>query len=63
MRLPSSVLRFLDAYPGWLVAACEIIVCAAVVWIVLKLLKWGLWLALVAVLAVGAILLFRELIR
>jgi len=45
----------LEAYPDWLVLAVAVIVTAAGIWILGKLLKWALWLLLVAVLAVGGL--------
>jgi len=40
-------------YPRWLVVACVTVVLAAAIWIVMKLLKWTLWLLLFAVLVTG----------
>jgi hypothetical protein len=45
------------------VAACGTVVAVFVVWILLKLLRVGLWIALIAVLVGGTILTLRELVR
>jgi hypothetical protein len=63
LHLPQSVLDSVRGYPRWLVAACATVVAAFVVWIVLKLLRVGLWIALAAVLVGGTILTLRELVR
>jgi hypothetical protein len=47
------MLDSLADYPRWLVVACVTIVLAAAIWVVMKLLKWALWLLLFAVLAIG----------
>lgn len=47
------MLDSLADYPRWLVVACVTIVLAAAIWVVMKLLKWTLWLLLFAVLAIG----------
>jgi hypothetical protein len=43
----------LSAYPPWLVVAVGTIAAALVVWIVMKLLKWTLWLVFFGVLIGG----------
>ncbi len=43
----------LSAYPQWLVVAAATVVVALVVWILIKLLKWTLWLLFFAVLIGG----------
>lgn len=56
MALPPpdpSMLDSLAAYPRWFVALCGTIVAAALIWIVMKLLKWSFYLLLAAVVAVG----------
>ena len=40
-------------YPEWLVVLAVTVAAAIVIWILAKLLKWALWLLLVAVLLVG----------
>jgi hypothetical protein len=61
--LPPELARFLGAYPAWLVLLCAIVALAAALWVLGKLLKWGLWLVLIAILAGGSALLLRELLR
>lgn len=60
----APMLDSLAEYPQWLVVACGTIVVAAAIWVVMKLLKWTLWLLLAAVLAIGlgtaAWLVFRS---
>ncbi len=57
------MLDSLADYPQWLVVACGTIVVAAAIWVLMKLLKWTLWVLLFAVLAIGlgtaAWLMFR----
>jgi hypothetical protein len=40
-------------YPPWLVVACLTVVVAIAIWVLGKLLKWALWLLLIAVLVAG----------
>ncbi|MDB6167919.1 MAG: hypothetical protein JWM88_783 [Verrucomicrobia bacterium] len=52
---PSSpLLDSLASYPHWFVAACLTIVAAAVIWILAKALKWGLYFLIGLVVAWGA---------
>ena len=59
-----TILDSLADYPRWVVVACATIVLAAASWVVIKLLKWTLWLLLLSVVIIGlgtaAWLLFRE---
>ena len=59
-----TILDSLADYPRWVVVACATIVLAAAIWVVMKLLKWTLWLLLLSVVIIGlgtaAWLLFRE---
>jgi len=59
-----AILDSLADYPRWVVVACATIVLAAAIWVVIKLLKWTLWLLLLSVVIIGlgtaAWLLFRE---
>lgn len=48
-----TMIESLADYPRWLVVACGTIVLAAAIWVVMKLLKWTLWLLLFAVLVTG----------
>lgn len=43
----------LSAYPPWLVVAVGTLVAALLVWILMKLLKWTLWLLFFGVLIGG----------
>ena len=49
---PTMVDSLAD-YPRWFVVLCATIVLAVSIWIVMKLLKWTLWLLLIGVLLVG----------
>ncbi len=51
---PNPLLDSLAGYPRWFVAACLTIVAAAVIWVLAKLLKWGLYLLIGLVLVGGA---------
>lgn len=52
-KIPPTFYDSLADYPSWFVAACLTIVVAGAIWVLIKLLKWALWLALIAVLMVG----------
>lgn len=45
----------LSAYPRWLVVLVGTLVAALVIWIMMKLLKWTLWLLLFGVLIGGVL--------
>jgi hypothetical protein len=62
-HVPQSLVDSVRAWPRWLVAACATLVAAFLLWILLKLLRVGLWVALIAVLVGGTILTLRELLR
>ena len=47
------LLDSLAGYPPWFVAACLTLVLAAVIWLLAKLLKWGLYLVIALVLSGG----------
>lgn len=47
-------LQSLGEYPRWLVVACLTVVAAAGLWLLIKVLKWTLYLALAVVLLGGA---------
>ncbi len=52
----TSALTLVDSladYPRWVVVVCVTIVLAAAIWVVMKLLKWTLWMLLIAVLIIG----------
>lgn len=48
-----TIFESLGDYPCWLVVACVTIVLAALIWVLMKLMKLALWLLLFAVLIVG----------
>ena len=48
-----TLLDSLADYPRWVVVVCVTIVLAAAIWVVMKLLKWTLWMLLFAVLIIG----------
>lgn len=43
----------LSAYPRWLVVLVGTLVAALLVWLLIKVMKWALWLLLIAVLIGG----------
>lgn len=45
----------LSAYPKWLVVLVGTLAAALVIWIMIKLLKWALWLLFFAVLIGGVL--------
>ena len=45
----------LSAYPKWLVVLVVTLAAALVIWIMIKLLKWALWLLFFAVLVGGVL--------
>jgi hypothetical protein len=63
LHVPQSLLIVVRGYPVWLVVACGVVVAAFALWIFLKLLKVGLWLALIALVVGGAYLVIHELAR
>ena len=50
---PPTLLDSLAGYPHWFVAACLTLVLAAVIWLLAKLLKWGLYVLIALVLIGG----------
>lgn len=60
MEVLDPILQNLAAYPRWLVAACGVIVALGVLWVLVKVLKWTLYLAavVVAVVVVGSIVMW-----
>lgn len=50
-----AALQTLEVYPRWLVTLGTILVAAAAVWVLVKLLKWTLYLA--AIVTFGGIVL------
>ena len=57
--VPTSVA----SYPPWFVLACTTLAIVAGLWLLTKLLKLALWLALITALIGGAILVGWALIR
>ena len=47
----SGMLDSVAEYPHWFVVACTVVVAAAVLWLLVKLLKLALWMLFVGVLA------------
>ena len=45
----------LSAYPEWLVVLVGTLAAALIIWIMIKLLKWALWLLFLAVLIGGVL--------
>ena len=45
----------LSAYPSWLVVLCGTLMAALAIWVLIKLLKWALWLLFFGVLIGGLI--------
>jgi hypothetical protein len=50
-------------WPDWLVVACAILAAFVGLWILLKLFKLALWLALTAIVVVGGLVLFEWFLR
>ena len=55
-KVSPTVVESLADYPPWLVVACATIVAAGLIWLLVKALKWALWVLLIVVLVVGAAL-------
>ncbi len=54
-QLVSQASPWLAGYPDWLVLTGLVVGLALAIWILAKLLKWALWLLLIAVLAAGVV--------
>ncbi len=52
-KVAPTVVESLADYPRWFVVVCVTIVAAVLIWLVMKVLKWTLWLLLITVLLVG----------
>ena len=50
----SGMSDLLAGYPHWLIVACAVVVAAAALWLVLKLIKLALWLLLVGLVLASA---------
>jgi len=53
-KVSPPVVESLADYPPWLVVACATIVAAVLIWLLVKALKWALWVLLIVVLVAGA---------
>ena len=53
----------LSAYPRWLVVLVGTLLAAAVLWVLMKLLKWTLWLLIIVVLLAGSFWAVWELLH
>ncbi|MEI8088370.1 MAG: hypothetical protein WCG63_02130 [Opitutaceae bacterium] len=53
-KLSPALVESLADYPPWLVVACATIVTAVLIWLLVKVLKWALWVLLIVVLVAGA---------
>ena len=50
-------------YPPWFVLACATVAAVTGLWLLVKLLKWALWLLLIAALVGGAVLVGWALLK
>lgn len=55
MAFLDSALQNLAHYPRWFVTLCAVIVAAAAIWLLAKMLKWTLYLAVIAVLGLAGL--------
>jgi uncharacterized membrane protein YhdT len=62
-KIAPTVVESLADYPHWFVVACVTIVAAVLIWLTVKVLKWTLWLLLIAVLLVGGAAVVALLLR
>lgn len=53
MEALDPIMQNLAAYPRWLVALCGVIVGLGLIWVLVKVLKWTLYLA--AIVAAGCV--------
>ena len=61
--IPPAFFDSLADYPQWFVVACVTVVAAVMIWVLVKLLKWALWVALIAVLVVGGVMVAGFLMK
>ena len=61
-QIPPTFFDSLADYPDWFVALCVTVVVAVAIWVLVKLLKWALWLALIAVVVAGALVVIGLLL-
>jgi len=57
------VLQSLSQYPHWFVVACAAVAAAALLWLIMKLVKVVLWILLFGVLLVGGVAALWMLLR
>jgi uncharacterized membrane protein YhdT len=62
-KVAPTVVESLADYPHWFVVTCVTIVAAVLIWLVVKVLKWTLWLLLITVLLVGGAAVVMLLLR
>jgi hypothetical protein len=58
-----TLLHSASAYPPWLVVVCAVIAIILGLWLVGKLLKWGLVVMVVAILVLGGAALVWQRLR
>ena len=58
-----GMFESLAEYPHWFVVACAVVAAAAVIWLLLKLLKLALWLFFVGVVVAAALTAVWLLLR
>ena len=62
-KVSPTVVDSLADYPHWLVVACVTIVAAVLIWLLVKVLKWTLWVILISVLLVGGAVVVALLLK
>jgi len=62
-KVPPTVVDSLADYPHWFVVACVTIVAAVLIWLLVKVLKWTLWVILISVLLVGGAVVVALLLK
>lgn len=62
-KAPPTIVDSLADYPHWFVVACVTIVAAVLIWLLVKVLKWTLWVILITVLLVGGAVVVALLLR
>lgn len=62
-KVSPTVVDSLADYPHWFVVACVTIVAAVLIWLLVKVLKWTLWVILITVLLVGGAVVAALLLK
>ena len=62
-KVPPTIVDSLADYPHWFVVACVTIVAAVLIWLLVKVLKWTLWVILITVLLVGGAVVVALLLK